>query len=586
MNVPWDSRSGRSAGARRATGRNSGGGIRGRDFWRPTHLYRRNPPVAWDTHGACSACAYDTARLEGPSGGDWLASRAAALPRNGDARLRRASPTEPMPWFFNVEFRRSSSAAAAASRPTGPSRPSPATDDHPTEAPSIASRRRAPAPLVSRDEERARPPNRGPRPARSSIRPSCRFPTPGDGDLTPNADGRHELRHSAAGRGITRVLSFLPRRHGAGWKGTLAPSHSLNVRDIRPSRAGNFRLPPPARDVRDHLPPAPAQERRHDERAWCLLCLNIDYVLFGSLGWLRFSAQRASTRHADAAPQNIHHGPQPGAAERAATNTRTEEVAVALDTKNPLRPVVDRDPSKGSGRLEEPPGNDTRQSPAGMTVSLTRLPSQPGGDRGLCCWRLASRASPPSPGPIDSLRTGRCAVSQPQVHPGAHGVHSSTRTARRSVHGLARARRRAGVRQAVAEVPGAEAAPPAVTLPATGATPAVRGIGGGLIYFLVDAAAEKDRCESFGFVDLGIRSRPSSRRASSPSTIRRQRREGTRRCGALFLLGTCLRLHRGPLFRYPWDEEASRPVPPLACGPSVSRSTKRTGEEPDQRVHR
>jgi homogentisate 1,2-dioxygenase len=37
-------------------------------------------------------------------------------------------------------------------------------------------------------------------------------------------------------------------------------------------------------------------------------------------------------------PQGIHHGPQAGAEARAANATRTEEVAVMLDTRRPLRP--------------------------------------------------------------------------------------------------------------------------------------------------------------------------------------------------------------------------------------------------------
>ena len=38
-------------------------------------------------------------------------------------------------------------------------------------------------------------------------------------------------------------------------------------------------------------------------------------------------------------PQGIHHGPQSKAVARAASATRTEEVAVMVDTKNVLEPV-------------------------------------------------------------------------------------------------------------------------------------------------------------------------------------------------------------------------------------------------------
>ena len=35
-------------------------------------------------------------------------------------------------------------------------------------------------------------------------------------------------------------------------------------------------------------------------------------------------------------PQGIHHGPQEGAIKRSAQATRTNEIAVMVDTKNPL----------------------------------------------------------------------------------------------------------------------------------------------------------------------------------------------------------------------------------------------------------
>jgi len=38
-------------------------------------------------------------------------------------------------------------------------------------------------------------------------------------------------------------------------------------------------------------------------------------------------------------PQGIHHGPQPGAAARSRDTARTDEVAVMIDTRRPLRPA-------------------------------------------------------------------------------------------------------------------------------------------------------------------------------------------------------------------------------------------------------
>ena len=43
-------------------------------------------------------------------------------------------------------------------------------------------------------------------------------------------------------------------------------------------------------------------------------------------------------------PQGIHHGPQAKAAERARDATRTEEYAVMIDTRRPLRVMADAGP--------------------------------------------------------------------------------------------------------------------------------------------------------------------------------------------------------------------------------------------------
>jgi homogentisate 1,2-dioxygenase len=39
-------------------------------------------------------------------------------------------------------------------------------------------------------------------------------------------------------------------------------------------------------------------------------------------------------------PAGIHHGPHPGAVKAAATKERTDEVAVMIDTRSPLRPTA------------------------------------------------------------------------------------------------------------------------------------------------------------------------------------------------------------------------------------------------------
>jgi homogentisate 1,2-dioxygenase len=68
---------------------------------------------------------------------------------------------------------------------------------------------------------------------------------------------------------------------------------------------------------------------------------NVDYdeVLFYHAGEF-FSRAGIAPGMLTLHPQGIHHGPQPGATERAASATRTEEVAVMIDTRLPLKPAA------------------------------------------------------------------------------------------------------------------------------------------------------------------------------------------------------------------------------------------------------
>ena len=64
---------------------------------------------------------------------------------------------------------------------------------------------------------------------------------------------------------------------------------------------------------------------------------NIDYdeVLFYHEGNF-FSREGIEEGMITFHPQGIHHGPQPGAVDAAATKTRTDEKAVMVDTRRPL----------------------------------------------------------------------------------------------------------------------------------------------------------------------------------------------------------------------------------------------------------
>ncbi|MGZ3478681.1 MAG: homogentisate 1,2-dioxygenase domain-containing protein, partial [Polyangiales bacterium] len=120
----------------------------------------------------------------------------------------------------------------------------------------------------------------------------------------------------------------------------------LNVRDIRPVSSDRYHLPPSAHTT--FVAPnvaictfAPRPLENGDPRALKVPFyhsnLDFDEVLFYHAGEF-FSRDGIVPGMLTFHPQGIHHGPQSPAFARAEKAQRTEEVAVMLDTKNPLRP--------------------------------------------------------------------------------------------------------------------------------------------------------------------------------------------------------------------------------------------------------
>jgi homogentisate 1,2-dioxygenase len=174
-----------------------------------------------------------------------------------------------------------------------------------------------------------------------------RVPTPGDGtSQKPNVAGEHEVRILRGGE-VTRVFYPFSPIETVGWKGTLAPLQ-LNVRDIRPVTSERYHLPPPAHAtfvangvVICTFLPRPLENGDPAAVKVPFFHANVDYdeVLFYHAGEF-FSRAGIAPGMMTLHPQGIHHGPQPGATERAAKATRTEEVAVMIDTRAPLRPAA------------------------------------------------------------------------------------------------------------------------------------------------------------------------------------------------------------------------------------------------------
>jgi len=129
----------------------------------------------------------------------------------------------------------------------------------------------------------------------------------------------------------------------SGWCGTLYP-YALSMRDIAPAMSPIAHLPPSINStfvtqsfVVCSFLPRPLEEPPGALRV-PFFHSNIDYdeVIFYHTGDF-FSRDNMGLGYLTLHPRGINHGPQPRALKKQADMKRTEEVAVMLDTKKPLK---------------------------------------------------------------------------------------------------------------------------------------------------------------------------------------------------------------------------------------------------------
>jgi homogentisate 1,2-dioxygenase len=159
--------------------------------------------------------------------------------------------------------------------------------------------------------------------------------------LFVNQAGRHEVRIKARGRLTAYFYNFHPC-DVVGWDGYLYP-WALNIADFEPL-TGSIHQPPPAHQtfearnfvvcsfvprMLDYHPDAVPVPYNHSN-------LDSDEVLYYVNG--NFASRRGiETGSITLHPSGLPHGPQPGAVEASLGATRTEELAVMLDTFRPLK---------------------------------------------------------------------------------------------------------------------------------------------------------------------------------------------------------------------------------------------------------
>lgn len=170
-----------------------------------------------------------------------------------------------------------------------------------------------------------------------------RVPTPEDPSLLQKKTGSFELKIRRMGEETSVTYPYCPI-DTVGWKGTLTV-WQINVRDIRPILSDSYHLPPSAHTtfvsqgfVICTFLPRPLENGDPKAMKVPFYHSNIDYdeVLFYHSGEF-FSREGIKPGMMTFHPQGIHHGPQEKAIERSKDASRTNEVAVMIDTRRPLR---------------------------------------------------------------------------------------------------------------------------------------------------------------------------------------------------------------------------------------------------------
>ncbi len=324
-------------------------------FGRYAHFYRKNAPVGWvSIEGPLKPRSYDLRPgfvSDGASDGssDYFAARKPVL-GNDDVRLSLVGLSAPMAYLArNADADELFFVHAGAGRLETDFGPLPYEAGDYLYVPRGTLFRFAPSSptslLSTESFGEITIPDRGMLGQHALFDPAVlRVPSPEEGStLEADKKGLYEVRIQREGQLTSVRYPFCPL-DVVGWKGTLAP-FVLNVRDIRPVLSDRYHLPPSAHStfllrnaVICTFAPRPMENGDPSALKVPFYHSNIDFdeVLFYHRGEF-FSRAGIEPGMLTFHPQGIHHGPHPKAFERSKGATRTEEVAVMLDTKNPLK---------------------------------------------------------------------------------------------------------------------------------------------------------------------------------------------------------------------------------------------------------
>lgn len=156
------------------------------------------------------------------------------------------------------------------------------------------------------------------------------------------AQKEYELQIKREGE-YTRVYYPWNPLNAMGWKGDLIP-WAINVSKICPVTSAGIHLPPSVHTtfVSTNFVICSFLPRPMESAPGALKVpfyhrnIDFDEVLFYHAGQF-FSREGIGAGSVTWHPQGIHHGPHPQAAQNAALKTHTNEIAVMVDTRNPLK---------------------------------------------------------------------------------------------------------------------------------------------------------------------------------------------------------------------------------------------------------
>ena len=318
---------------------------------RYAHLYRSEPPVNWiEISGPLKPRAYDLNRVVDGTGQDYLESRHCYL-ENSDVRLLFAHVSESMLFYFRnadadeVFFVH----AGKGSLETDFGSLQYESGDY-LVVPRGTVYRFVPKEktdlLIIESFSEIRIPDKGILGQHALFDPAIlKTPDPLVPMEKPISHGRFDLKIQRCGQITSVIYPFCPL-NTVGWKGTLTV-WQLNVRDIRPVLSDRYHLPPSAHStfvannfVICTFLPRPLENGDPLAMKVPFYHSNIDFdeVLFYHQGQF-FSRAGIQEGMLTFHPQGIHHGPQSQAVSRSREIQKTNEIAVMIDTKNPLFPT-------------------------------------------------------------------------------------------------------------------------------------------------------------------------------------------------------------------------------------------------------